>query len=96
MIFGNSVGTIFFTGAYKTEVSNVSFSIKRITPFNREKNTNSTLKISTLFKSAKTPPSILLINPSATKFAIFVKTFPKDETANTMAIKVTANAVKVM
>ena len=52
-MFGNSVGTIFFTGAYKTEVSNVSFSTKRITSFKRAKNTNTTLKISTLFKRAK-------------------------------------------
>ena len=90
------MGTIFFTGVYNTEVSNVSFSTKTITLFNRAKKINITLKITTLFNRAKTPPSILLIIPNATKFAIFVKTFPKEETEITMTINVTANAVKVI
>jgi hypothetical protein len=96
MIAGNIVGTISFTGAYKIDASKVCFSIKGIVLFTLAKKTKITLKITTLFRRAKTPPNILLISPSATKSAIFVKTFPREDTAITMAIKVTANAVNAI
>ena len=64
--------------------------------FTRAIKTKTTLKITPLFKRAKTPQNILLISPRAAKFAIFVKTFPKEETAITMIINVTANAVKAI